>query len=288
MIDGHQAQTTVTTAAALRQRLIPKAVLAGAAELIIAEEEIEPDRPGGQAGGRRLHAQRRGGGTGRFLRPRRHHRHLFSAVRQPLRIELFGDFAETIRFFSPASQRSLDHLHEAVILPAREVTLEKDQLDAIVGRFRARALELELPRTTVRDIVQRIKEQGVFPGIESLTPLIFDHMDTLFDYLPDRTVIIAENPAELAQAAEKSGQLAQVNYHKACDDKHLCVQPEDLFLSWEEINECLARREAVSLAPIAVVGADDRLTVDAEVADNGDLVLAMDRGQKKPINRPPR
>jgi transcription-repair coupling factor (superfamily II helicase) len=280
MIDGHRAQTTVTTAGALRQRLMPKAVLAGAAELIIAEEEIEPDRLVAKlvAGGytRSVVVEEPGdfcvrGGIIDIFSP------LYDNA---LRIELFGDFAETIRFFSPASQRSLDHLHEAIILPAREVTLEKDRLDAIVGRFRARALELELPRTTVRDIVQRIKEQGVFPGIESLTPLIFDHMDTLFDYLPDRTVIIAENPAELAQAAEKSEQLAQVNYHKACDDKHLCVQPEDLFLSWKEINRCLARREAVSLAPIAVVGADERLTVDADVADNGDLVLAMDQARK--------
>ena len=42
MIDGHRAQTTVTTAPALCQRLIPKSVLTDFAELIIAEEEIEP------------------------------------------------------------------------------------------------------------------------------------------------------------------------------------------------------------------------------------------------------
>jgi transcription-repair coupling factor (superfamily II helicase) len=280
MIDGHRAQTTVTTAAALRQRLIPKTVLAGSAELIIAEEEIEPDRLVAKlvAGGytRSVVVEEPGdfcvrGGIIDIFSP------LYDT---PLRIELFGDFAETIRFFSPASQRSLDHVHEAVILPAREVTLERDQLDAIVGRFRARAMELDLPRTTVRDIVNRIKEQGVFPGIESLTPLIYDHMDTLFDYLPDRTVIIAENPAELAQAAEKSSQLAQVNYHKACDDKHLCVEPTDLFLNWEEISHHLARREAISIAPLAVVGTGDRPTMDADVADNSDLVLAMGQARK--------
>jgi transcription-repair coupling factor (superfamily II helicase) len=280
MIDGHRAQTTVTTAAALRQRLIPKTVLAGSAELIIAEEEIEPDRLVAKlvAGGytRSVVVEEPGdfcvrGGIIDIFSP------LYDT---PLRIELFGDFAETIRFFSPASQRSLDHVHEAVILPAREVTLEKDQLDAIVGRFRARAMELDLPRTTVRDIVNRIKEQGVFPGIESLTPLIYDHMDTLFDYLPDRTVIIAENPAELAQAAEKSSQLAQVNYHKACDDKHLCVEPTDLFLNWEEISHHLARREAISIAPLAVVGTGDRPTMDADVADNSDLALAMGQARK--------
>ena len=214
MLEGHR-DIVVTTAAALCQRLIPKSVLTDFAELIIAEEEIEPDRLVAKlvAGGytRSVVVEEPGdfcvrGGIIDIFSP------LYD---QPLRIELFGDFAETIRFFSPATQRSRDHLNEAVILPAREVTLEKARLDEIVGRFRARALEQELPRTTMRDIVQRIKDQGVFPGIESLTPLIYDRMDTLFDYLPSNTVIITENPAELAQAAEKSAQLAQVNYQKA-------------------------------------------------------------------------
>lgn len=280
MIDGSRAPATVTTAAALRQRLIPKSVLAGFAELVVAEEEIEPDRlvaklvSGGYA--RSVVVEEPGdfcvrGGIIDIFTP------LYD---NPLRIELFGDYAETIRFFSPASQRSLDHLHEAVILPAREVVLEKDRLDEIVGRFRARALEQELPRATVRDIVRRIKEQGVFPGIESLTPLIFDRMDTLFDYLPDRTVVIAENPIELAQAAEKSDGMAQVNHAKACSERHLCVAPGDLFLDWGEIDGHLDRNESVFLTPLTLTGTDDRPTLATDVSDNGDLAAAMDQARR--------
>ncbi len=280
MIEGQRAQIMVTTATALRQRLIPKSVLADFAELIIAEEEIEPDR---------LVAKLVAGGYNRSVvveEPgdfcvRGGIIDIFSPLYEnPIRIELFGDFAETIRFFSPASQRSLAHVHEVIILPAREVTLEKARLDVIVGRFRARALKQELPRTTVRDIVQRIKEQGVFPGIENLTPMIYDRMDTLFDYLPEGTVIIADNPAELAQAAAKSAQLAQVNYEKACSEKHLCVEPADLFLNWEEIGAELTRREAVSLAPLAVTGDGDRLAAGVDTADNSDLLLALQQARK--------
>ena len=280
MIEGQRAQIMVTTATALRQRLIPRSVLADFAELIIAEEEIEPDHLVAKlvAGGytRSVVVEEPGdfcvrGGIIDIFSP---------LYENPLRIELFGDFAETIRFFSPASQRSLEHVHEAIILPAREVTLEKARLDVIVGRFRARALEQELPRTTVRDIVQRIKEQGVFPGIENLTPMIYDHMDTLFDYLPAGTVIIADNPAELAQAAAKSAQLAQVNYEKACSEKHLCVEPTDLFLNWEEISAELTRREAVCLAPLMVTGDGDRQAAPVETADNSDLLLAMQQARK--------
>jgi transcription-repair coupling factor (superfamily II helicase) len=110
--------------------------------------------------------------------------------------------------------------------------------------------------------------------------MIYDHMDTLFDYLPNNTVIIAENPAELAQAADKSAQLAQVNYDKACS-KSTCVwSRQDLFLTWEEISADLTRQEAVSLAPLVVTGTGDRLTVSADITDNSDLALAMDQARK--------
>ena len=273
-------QVTVTTAGALRQRLMPRSVMAGFADLIIAEEEIEPEGLVGKliAGGytRSVVVEEPGdfcvrGGIIDIFSP------LYDL---PLRIELFGDFAESIRFFNPSSQRSKDPLNEAVILPAREVTLEKDQLDEIVNRFRARAIEQELPRTTVRDIVGRIRDQGVFPGIESLTPLIYERMDTLFDYLPADTVIIAENPAELAQSTEKAAEAARLNVDKARSDQRLCVEPEALFLDWPEIKGALDRREAVFLTPLAISGPDARPTIEVGVRDNEDLVAAMNQARK--------
>ena len=280
MVDSGQARVTITTAAALRQKLIPKTVLTDFAELIIAEEEIEPDH---------LISQLVAGGYTRSVIVEEHGDFcvrggiidIFSPLYDnPLRIELFGDFVETMRFFSPATQRSLDHIHEAVILPAKEVNLDKTRLDEIVGRFRARASEQELPRTTMRELVQRIKDQGVFPGLESLTPLIYDKMDTLFDYLSKNTVILADNPALLAQAVEKSAQTASVNYEKACSEQNLCVHPSDLFLDWAEIQNELNRRRAISLSPLAVTGADKRQALNAEVSDNNDLALAMEHARK--------
>ncbi|WP_155313949.1 transcription-repair coupling factor [Desulfosarcina ovata] len=280
MIADTDPRVTVTTQAALRQRLIPRSVLAGSAELLIAEEEIEPDRLVAKlvAGGytRSVVVEEPGdfcvrGGIIDIFSP------LYD---RPLRIELFGDFAESIRFFSPATQRSQDHIGEAVILPAREVTLEKDRLDEIVNRFRARAIEQELPRTTARDIVQRIRDQGVFPGIESLTPLIYARMDTLFDYLSKNTLVIAEDPMELAQAAEKSLEAAQVNVNKAKADARLCVEVDALFLNWAEISSRLDRSEAVFLAPIAVSGKADRPVSAVGMVDNSDLMLAMQTARK--------
>ena len=59
----------------------------------------------------------------------------------PLRIELFGDEIESIRHFDSATQRSIDKIESALILPAREVLMTED--NARQGRRRASRKELE-------------------------------------------------------------------------------------------------------------------------------------------------
>ena len=280
LVAGTGPQITVTTAAAFRQRLIPKTVLADFAELIIAEEEIDPEGLIAKlvAGGytRTVVVEEPGdfcvrGGIIDVFCP---------MYENPLRIELFGDFAETVRFFSAASQRSLNQVNEAVILPAKEVTLEKERLDEIVNRMREQAIDLDLPPAAVRDMVQRIREQGVFPGIENLTPLIYPRLDTLFDYLAKGTVIIAENPSELAQAADRNAQQAHINYEKALAEQRLCVPPESLFLDWREIERALVANQAVFLSTVALTGSEKGPAIEAKTKDNSDLALAMVQARK--------
>ena len=43
----------------------------------------------------------------------------------PLRIELFGNTVDSLRFFSAASQRTTKKIQEAVVLPAKETILKR-------------------------------------------------------------------------------------------------------------------------------------------------------------------
>ncbi|MGB2930015.1 MAG: transcription-repair coupling factor, partial [Desulfobacterales bacterium] len=109
-------QIVVTTVAALLQRIIPKQELSDYAELIMAGEEIDRDLlvekliSGGYV--RSTIAEEPGdfcvrGGILDVFSP------LYS---NPLRIELFGDTVESLRFFSAANQRTIKNIQEAVIL----------------------------------------------------------------------------------------------------------------------------------------------------------------------------
>lgn len=99
-----------------------------------------------------------------------------------------------MRFFSAATQRTIKNIKEAVILPAREVILKKKSMVQVIGRIRQQASALDLPVTKVRNIVDIIKKEGFFSGIEGLIPLIYPKLNTFFDYLPGNTNFVLIEP----------------------------------------------------------------------------------------------
>jgi transcription-repair coupling factor (superfamily II helicase) len=167
----------VSSVDALLQKVIPKQEIINYAELIVAGEEIErEDLIEKLVSGGYVHAAIveepgdfcvRGGIVDIYC----------PLYKDPLRIEFFGDTAESIRRFSAASQRTLQALDEAVVLPAREMVLNKALLPQFISRIRSRAAALEIPVSEIRKIVEPIKlGQGV-PGIESLISLIYPELD---------------------------------------------------------------------------------------------------------------
>src|SRR5579859_3255652 len=106
----------------------------------------------------------------------------------PLRIDLFDEEIEAIRRFDPETQRSLDALTEVRLLPAREVPLDPQAVKDFRRRFRAR-----FEGDPTRTVIYRGVSEGLAPaGIEFYQPLFFEETATLFDYLPQNAVIVAD------------------------------------------------------------------------------------------------
>src|SRR5208337_717997 len=87
---------------------------------------------------------------------------------RPLRIEFFGDEADSIRKFDPASQRSSNPVDEAVLLPLTETPISEHLLGAIHTRLSGKRI------TGSEEIVEAAVRAGglnVFPGWEFYTPV---------------------------------------------------------------------------------------------------------------------
>ena len=151
----------VTTIDGLMKKTLPRTSLSNYAELIMSGEEFDREKliEKLEAGGYERAAIVEEPGDycvrGGIL-------DIFSPLYpQPLRMELFGDLVESLRFYSPVSQRTVEQAQEAIILPAKEAILERHQLPGVINRIREEASRLNTPVTTVRKVIDRLKAEGV-------------------------------------------------------------------------------------------------------------------------------
>jgi len=247
LIENDVPSIIVTTVEAMLQKIIPQKEISNFAELIMVNEEFERDD---------LMEKMIFGGyeqTAIVEEPgdfsiRGGIMDIFSPMYpDPLRIEFFGDMVDSIRSFSAASQRKIKNLKEAIILPARETVLIKERIPLIISRIRQRASELDIPVSDVRKTISRIKNEGLFPGLESLIPMIYPSLDTLFDYLPENMLFIQTEPEEIEKAANELETRTAGNFAQALSENRLCVEPESLYLKFEELNRLLFKKTPVTL-----------------------------------------
>ncbi|WP_149202320.1 transcription-repair coupling factor [Actinotalea subterranea] len=112
----------------------------------------------------------------------------------PLRIELWGDTVEEIRWFSVADQRSLEIAPEGVWAPpCREILLTAPV------RARAAALAEQLPGAA--EMLEKLAEGIAVEGMESLAPVLVDRMVPVLDLLPGHTLVTVADPERVRRRA---------------------------------------------------------------------------------------
>ncbi|MBL4835005.1 MAG: transcription-repair coupling factor, partial [Pseudomonas sp.] len=149
--------------------------------------------------------------------------------RLPLRIDLFDDEIETLRTFDPETQRSIDKVDRVHLLPAKEFPLDKGALTGFRARFRER-FDVDYRRCPV---YQDLSEGLVPAGVEYYLPLFFDELHSLFDYLPDNTLLFSLPGIE--GSAEHFWSDVRNRYQEQSVDKtRPLLTPAELFLSVED------------------------------------------------------
>ena len=158
-----------------------------------------------------------------------------TGAEHPYRIDLFDAEVETIRTFDPESQRSLDRTEAIRLLPAREFPLDPEA----IGRFRA-AWRSRFEGNPNACPVYRDVSEGFAPaGIEYWLPLFFDRTGTLFDYLPESTLVI-ELPGARDEAGAFWEDTAARYEQRRHDTERPVLAPREIFLSPDELGGGLA------------------------------------------------
>ena len=104
----------------------------------------------------------------------------------PIRIDWFDNDIDSIRWFDPETQRSINKVTEIKMLPAKEFPTTTQGIQQFRQAFRERFDTNPLSSPIYQDI-----SSGIIPaGIEYYLPLFFEQTASVFDYLPDETLII--------------------------------------------------------------------------------------------------
>jgi len=107
----------------------------------------------------------------------------------PYRLDFFGDELEKIRAFDAASQLTIKDIPDTETLllrPVSEVLLD----DETIARFRSNYRVLFQSSGDDDALFQAISAGQRHIGMEHWLPLFHEYMETLFDYLPDATILL--------------------------------------------------------------------------------------------------
>lgn len=100
----------------------------------------------------------------------------------PIRIEMFDDYIESIRLFKIEDGRSFKNLEEIIIYPMREAVYSDSMIEEFLKRENIES-----------EIKNNINQKKYFAGSENLLPLFYSNLETLFDYFKDKTIFIDDN-----------------------------------------------------------------------------------------------
>jgi transcription-repair coupling factor (superfamily II helicase) len=269
LLDGKR-RTIVTTFGALCQRVLPPATLGEVSNYLVTGEEA--DREALIASLVKLGYTHvpivedrgsfavRGGIVD-----------IFPADRpQPVRVEFFGDFVDTIRTFDPVTQRSLTPLTELVLLPSREVVLTEKVLEAFAPRLKARCDSLGIPPVRRREYLEQL-QSAIYPaGVESLQPLFHPGLVSLLDYTGHETLVVRLDPAAIEEAGDRFAAELAAGEARALERDYLFPEPGELYLSPAEGAGLIDRHRSLDLVRLELAGSEGS-TVRLRCEQNRDL-----------------
>jgi transcription-repair coupling factor (superfamily II helicase) len=274
---GVCGEVLVASPAALARRVVPRAAFAKLVDVLQAEEEIDRERTlallarGGY--GRAPVVEDpgtfavRGGVIDVFV----------PLYRFPVRLELFGDLLESIRFFDPETQRTLRTVKEVYIHPVRETVPTSG------ARLRERILEAadhaSHPSTKTRAVLEQVEAGEDFFGVESLAPAFHARMAPLTEYLDDpEAPWLVDEPDAVLEALDDELARGDEAYHQRIADHRLAFPPSDFFLDAAELRATLDRARtiearALSLVPSSGESSAPRLGLESE--SNADIATEL-------------
>ena len=161
-------------------------------------------------------------------------------AKNPYRIDLFDNEIESIRSFDPSSQRSIKVMEQIQLLPAREFASDKDSINIFKENY------LSEFGNSDGFIFTEVSE-GRYPGgIEFYLPLFFKTTNTLFDFIPDDSVIVYQKGLSESLDIQSEELLERFEYCQSSLDR-LPLAVNKVFLNTNDFFAALNKKKQIQI-----------------------------------------
>ena len=199
----------------------------------------------------------------------------------PIRIDLFDDEIESLKFFDPETQRTTDQLQKFTVLPASEFPLKEGR-----ATFRERYAEAFPSANPKKNPIYQDALEGIAsPGLEFYFPLFFSEkqmleQSSITTYLPSNAIVITEK--ELGDDLNRFWAEAVRRFE---DRRHNMDQPilapDQLFMQTQQLSEQLNQFPRLIVSVEAVDQRAGAVNLDSETPP----ILSIDHKQPQPFER---
>lgn len=135
-------------------------------------------------------------------------------LENPFRIELWDDEIDSIRLLDKLSGRSIKNITKVNIFPMRELVYNENNLnyaiENILNEFEKdkeiliknnKIQELETLSNYIKDIIDKLKNQKTFSGIDKFIQFFYKEEITLLDYIDKNSILYFDEPTRIRQKA---------------------------------------------------------------------------------------
>ena len=178
---------------------------------------------------------------------------------RPVRVELLGDEIESIREFDAASQRSQDKLPYTVAPPPRELLFDRDLVVKRSEEIRELGRAAGAAARDVDTLVDSLLRGNVPPGAEAIGPLLQPETESVFDFLPEDTLVVLDDPEGGRGRLHHYWEEATHHYIAAAEAGRVVSSPDTLLVDPNAFDARLRELRPVSLERLDVIdGPEER------------------------------
>lgn len=181
-------------------------------------------------------------------------------VQEPVRLEFAADRLESLRGFSPDTQRSTGKLSWVEILPVREIPWSAPFREKALSKMEKKIHSRHTLGIT--SILEGLREGLFFPGAEFLLPLFHPFLETIPDYLPSDSILILEEPVRLDEEMEALWARVKARWEKGEFPLAAFVEPQELYAEREEVSAKVKSLRNLRLEAVPSESAERSLSVD--------------------------